>query len=110
MGVISTGDIAKSYMDVYDSTILADARTQYKNIVETLDGTLVIGNEHGYFVKGKVTIGASSPDMMEEFIHKDDLVILGNRYESQACAVDIDAGCIILCQNAEVPDELLRKA
>lgn len=110
IGVISTGDIAKSYMDVYDNTILADARTQYKNIVETLDGTLVIGNEHGYFVKGKVTIGASSPDMMEEFIHKDDLVILGNRYESQACAVDIDAGCIILCQNAEVPDELLRKA
>ena len=110
VGVISTGDIAKSYMDVYDSTILAEARTQYKNIVETLDGTLVCGNEHGYFVKGKVTIGASSPEMMEEFIRKDDLVILGNRYESQACAVDIDASCIVLCQNAEVPEELLTKA
>lgn len=97
-------------MDVYDSTILAEARTQYKNIVETLDGTLVCGNEHGYFVKGKVTIGASSPEMMEEFIRKDDLVILGNRYESQACAVDIDASCIVLCQNAEVPEELLTKA
>ena len=68
VGVISTGDIAKSYMDVYGSTILADARTQYKNIVETLEGTLVCGNENGYFVKGKVTIGASSPEMMEEFI------------------------------------------
>ena len=48
--------------------------------------------------------------MMEEFIEKDDLVILGNRYEAQACAVDIDASCLILCQNAEVPPELLKKA
>lgn len=109
-GLISTGDIAKSYMDVYDNTILSEARTQYKNIIETLDGTLITGNAHGYFVKGKVTIGASSPEMMEEFIQKDDLVILGNRYESQACAVNIDASCIIICQSAEISEELLRKA
>lgn len=110
VGVISTGDIAQSYMDVYDNTILAKARTQYKNIIQTLDGTLITGNEHGYFVKGKVTIGASSPELMEEFIRKDDLVILGNRYESQACAVDIDASCIVICQDSPVPDELVKKA
>ena len=110
VGVISTGDIATSYMGVYDSRILSTARTQYKNIIKTLDGKLITGNEHGYFTKGKVAIGASNPDMMEEFIEKDDLVILGNRYEAQACAVDIDASCLILCQNAEVPPELLKKA
>ena len=47
-GLIVTGDIAKSYMDVYDNTILSTARTQYKNIVETLDGQLLTGNEHAY--------------------------------------------------------------
>ena len=110
VGVISTGDIAKSYMDVYGSTILAEARTQYINIIKTLDGTLITGNEHGYFVKGKVAIGASSPELMEEFIEKDDLVILGNRYESQACAVDLDVSCIVICQDAKVPEELVKKA
>lgn len=110
MGLISTGDIAKSYMDVYDSRILAKARTQYRNIARTLDGTLITGNEHGCFVKGKVAIGASSTDMMAEFIEKDDLVILGNRYESQECAVDIDASCLVICQGAEVSEELIRKA
>ena len=110
VGVISTGDIATSYMDVYDSTILSKAKTQYKNIIRTLDGTLVTGNEHGYFTKGKVAIGASNPDLMAEFIEKDDLVILGNRYESQACAVDVDASCIVVCQGAEVPEELVLKA
>ena len=110
VGVISTGDIATSYMDVYDNRVLSAAKTQYRNIIKTLDGTLVTGNEHGHFTKGKVAIGASNPDMMEQFIEKDDLVILGNRYESQACAVDIDASCLVVCQNAEVPEELIRKA
>ena len=110
VGVITTGDIAKSYMDEYGSGALAEARTQYKNIIQTLNGTLITGNEHGYFVKGKVTIGASSPEIMEEFIEKDDLVILGNRYESHHCAVDIDASCIVICQNASVDPELVKRA
>lgn len=110
VGVISTGDIATSYMDVYDNTILSSARTRYRNIIKTLDGTLVTGNEHGYFTGGKVTIGASDSEKMAEFIDKDDLVILGNRYEAQACAVDIDASCLVVCQNAKVSKELIKKA
>ena len=57
-----------------------------------------------------MTIGASDPEKMAEFIDKDDLVILGNRYEAQACAVDIDASCLVVCQNAEVSKELVKKA
>ena len=110
VGVVSTGDIAKSYMDVYDSEILSKARTQYRNIIKTLDGTMITGNEHGYFMKGKVAIGASSPDLMEEFIEKDDLVILGDREEAQACAVNIDASCMVICKNADVSQELIQKA
>ncbi len=110
LGVITTGDIAMSYMDVHDNHILSEAKTQYRNILKTLNGTMLVGNEHGQFSKGKVTIGASSSDVMEEFIHKDDLVIVGNRYDAQACAVDIDAGCLVVCHGAEVPDELLKRA
>ena len=110
VGVVSTGDIAKSYMDVYDSEILSKARTQYRNIVKTLDGTMITGNEHGYFMRGKVAIGASSPNLMEEFIEKDDLVILGDLEEAQACAVNIDASCMVICKDAEVSLKLIQKA
>ena len=110
VGVVSTGDIAKSYMDVYDSEILSKARTQYRNIVKTLDGTMITGNEHGYFMRGKVAIGASSPNLMEEFIEKDDLVILGDLEEAQACAVNIDASCMVICKDAEVSPKLIQKA
>lgn len=58
-GVITKGDIAKSYMEVYDNTMLAKARTQYRNIAAAVEGEIVTGNEHGYFYKGKVTVAAS---------------------------------------------------
>ena len=109
-GIITTGDIAMSYMDVYDNRILATARTQYKNIVNTLDGEIVTGNPHGYFVKGKVVVAASSPEMMENFIEHDDLVILGNRYEVQLCAIEMNASCIIVCQDSQVSRTIKKMA
>ena len=110
LGIITAGDIASSYMDIYDNTILAGAKTQYSNIIDTLDGTLITGDPEKYFTKGKVSIGASSPDLMTEFIAPDDLVILGNRYESHSCAIDINVNCIIVCQNAVVSEVLVRRA
>lgn len=101
-GVITTGDIATSYMDVYDSHILATAKTQYQNIVSTVKGEVITGNAEEYFTKGKVVVAASSPEMMESFIEKDDLVILGNRYEVQLCAIELQASCIVVCQGAQV--------
>ena len=109
-GVITTGDIAKSYMEVYDTRVLAEAKTQYKNIIETLEGELITGNPHAYFTNGKVTVAASSSDIMTTFTEKDDLVISGNRYEAHSCAVDVDASCIIICNSGTIAGRLLERA
>lgn len=101
-GLITVGDITRSYMNVYDSSILSKACTQYTNIIETLEGAMLIGDEKEYFKEGKVLIAAANPDMMEYYIEKHDLVILGNRYESQLCAIEMEAGCIIVCEGAGV--------
>ena len=39
--------------------------------------------------------------MMESMIDEGDLVILGNRYESQLCAIEMEAGCLIICEGAK---------
>ena len=101
-GLITIGDIATSYMDVYDSKILSTANTQYRNIVDTLQGTMLIGSDEDYYNRGKVLIAAANPDLMEDYIEEGDLVILGNRYESQLCAIEMRAGCIIVCEGAKV--------
>ncbi len=109
-GLIVTGDIAKSYMDVLDNRILATARTQFKNIIETINGKIITGNEHGYFIKGKVVVAATTPDAMEEYIEDDDLVILGDRYESQFCALEMNASCIIVSSDAKVTKTIIQLA
>lgn len=101
-GLITIGDIATSYMAVYDSSILGRARTKYRNIIETIDGEMLVGNEHGVVSEGKVLIAAANPDLMEDYIKENDLVILGNRYESQLCAIEMNAACIIVCEGAPV--------
>jgi manganese-dependent inorganic pyrophosphatase len=101
-GIITTNDIVETYMDVIDPKILSEAKTSYKNIVETLDGELLVGEKGNSLSKGKVVIAAASPDMMESIIEEGDIVILGNRYETQLCAIELGAGCIIVCEGAEV--------
>ena len=109
-GIITIGDIARSYMGVYDSHILANANTPYKNIVETLEGTMVTGDLEGIYNTGKVLIAAGSPDTMENYIEEGDLVILGNRYESQFCAIEMNAKCIIVSAGATVSSTIKKLA
>lgn len=101
-GLISIGDITKSYMNLYDSSIISKANTKYANILDTLEGSILVGDPEKYFNEGKVLIAAANPDLMESYIEKNDLVILGNRYESQLCAIEMEAGCIIVCEGAAV--------
>ena len=109
-GVIVTKDIATSYMDVYDNHVLSKARTQFKNIAETLDGRVIAGNEHAYFVRGKVVIGSSNPEYMSEFVEADDLVILGSRKEAQIRALESNASCLIIGCGFEVDPEVIQMA
>ena len=109
-GLITVGDIARSYMDVYDSTILARSKTQYRNIASTIDGKIISGNEHSYVSKGKVAIAASSRQLMSDFVDEDDLVILGDRMEAQQLAIDINVSCMVVCGDARIPNEILKQA
>ena len=109
-GLITVNDIAKSYMEEYDSAIVSVAKTPYRNILETLDAEMVVGDEEGYFDQGKVVIAAANPDVMENYIEEHDMVILGNRYESQLCAIEMQAGCIVVCLGAPVSRTIQRLA
>lgn len=101
-GLISIGDIARSYMAVVDNAILSKAKTKYSNILETLDGTMYVGDPEMFFEEGKVVVAASSPEVMESYIEEHDMVILGNRYETQLCAIEMKAGCLVICGDAIV--------
>ena len=95
-GLIVNGDIAKSYMNVIDNSVLSRARTQYRNIIETIDGHMVVGNEHAYFTKGKVAVAAGSHRTIRNDIDEDDPVMVGNVLERQMVALETRPSCIIV--------------
>ena len=110
VGLITVCDIAMTYMEVYDNRVIASAHTPYKNIINTLSADLIVGDEKDYVHTGKVLISAANPDMMENYIEQGDIVILGNRYESQLCAIEMDAQCIIICDGAVVSKTITKLA
>lgn len=109
-GLITNGDIAKSYMDAYDNTILAKGKPQYKSIAETLEGKVIVGNPEDYFTQGKVWIGASQPGIMEDHIGENDLVMVGNRMDDQLCVIDANASCMIVCLESRISKSIRRLA
>ncbi len=109
-GLITTGDIAKSYMDAHDNYFLSNAKTQYRSIANTVEGKVVTGNAHGYFMKGKVVIGAAHPDKLGEILEEDDLAILGDRHEDHLCAIEQNVSCIVVCNHAEVEADIKEAA
>lgn len=110
LGLITKGDIAKTYMGVYNNTILSQNKTPYKKILETLNAEMIVGDPEGVVEKGKTLIAAANPDLMEEYIEDGDTVMLGDRYESQLCAIEMNAGCLILCMNSRPNDTILKLA
>ena len=86
-GLVTIGDIAKTYMDTTDSYLLSNARTQYQRIAETVGGEVVEGNGHGYFVKGRVLVGTANPKMLEGYVEEDDMIIMGDREEDHLQAI-----------------------
>lgn len=101
-GLITIGDIARSYMAVYDNTILAKAGTPYENILDALDGEMIAGGRENHVTSGKVAIAAANPELIREHIESGDVIILGNRYETQLCAIEQHASLIIVCEGSKV--------
>ena len=110
VGLISNNDIAMCYMEVSNQESLSQARPRYHNIIETLNGTLLTGNEHGIFMHGKVEVAAGNRERVEEYIAKDDLVILGDREEMQVRSLELDVSCMIICGGSQVSKQVLDMA
>ena len=109
-GLITIGDIAKTYMDTTDSYLLSRARTQYQRIAETIGGEVIEGNSHGYFIQGKVMVGTANPDKMKEYIEENDMIIMGNREEDHLQAIAQNVSCIIVGLGIKVTEKVMKLA
>lgn len=107
LGIITLSEIAGTYMDALENSILSSSNTPLRNIIDTLNAKLISGDEDDFKTTGKVVIAAMVPDNMEPFIEKGDIVLVGNRKDSQIKAIEIGASCIILTCGGQAESDVL---
>ena len=49
-----------------------------------------------------MVIATANPDVLEDYIHPGDMVLLGNRYETQLCAIEMGAACVVITMGAKI--------
>lgn len=100
-GLIAVKDIANANMDILDTFVLSKARTGFKNILDTLNAKMIVGNPETIIDRGKLLIG-TTPEMMDGLIVPGDTVLVTNRYETQRFALEAGAGCLVICCGANI--------
>ena len=109
-GIISVKDIATANMDIYETRILAMSKTKYSNVLDAINGTMIVGDPNEEITKGKILIGAANPDLLENYVEDGDMLLTGNRFENQLCGIEMDAGCIVVCTGAPISKTIQKLA
>lgn len=109
-GIATLSDITNKYMDALENNIIAASSTPLRNIVETLNGKLVYGNQEMFKTSGKIIVAALSPEQMKPFTDAGDIVIVGNKTESQIAAMEFGANLIIITGGCSVEESVIKVA
>lgn len=110
VGLVTKGDIARTFMDMDNTHFLSDSRTRFGDIAETVKAEIVTGDPEKIFDHGKVLVGAAVPDRMKAVVDEGDLVILVDRGENHFAALEKKAACLIICLGAHASRETVEEA
>lgn len=108
LGIISLSDITNSYMAEQGNSVLSKSHTPLRNVAETLNARLVCGNPDEVFhAAGKVVIATMAPDSLEPFVEKGDIVLVGNRKDSEVKVLKAGVSCLIITCGGHSDKEVL---
>lgn len=110
VGLITTGDIARSMMEGQAPDTLSASSVSCKNIVDTLDGELIVGDPDAVFSEGEVGVGAADPVTMANNVKEHSLVIMANRADSQIGALELGAEWLIVCLGSKILEVIKKMA
>ena len=110
LGMLSTSNITATYMDVWDSNILAKSATSLDNILDTLSGEAQNINEEVKIFPGKVVVAAMQAESLKEFINEGDIAIAGDRAEIQAELIDLNVSLLIITGGHTPSEEIIALA
>ena len=110
VGILSVSNLTSSYMDNWDSNILAKSNATIENIIETLDGKEIYINSEVKTFPGKIAVAAMQPYNMRKIISEGDIAIVGDRPDIQEALIDLNVSLMIITGDNGLSDYLNEKA
>jgi manganese-dependent inorganic pyrophosphatase len=83
-------------MDVFDYNSIATCGTSLENVLETINGKLYAGQSEWFNSSGKVVVAASKAAGLDEYIERNDIVIVGDHEDCQIKSLELGANCLIV--------------
>lgn len=110
IGIATISNLFSTFMDVWDDNILSKSNTKLKNIVDTLSGKYLYVHDENLKLNGKIVTAAMNPLRTEDIIDSGDVVICGDRDDTQEVVIKCGASLMIITNNSVPSDEIIEKA
>ncbi len=110
-GIVTVSDLAKRYFDDLGMQSFANTKVTIEDVLDVIDGSIVVDGDENKVVDGDVRIAAGSLRMIEEIIQKNDIVLVGDRVMPtlKAC-LERGIACLIVTGNGHIPTEIIEEA
>lgn len=99
-GTIDITKIASLLIAEMDIETDRQVNTTVKNILQCLNGTLIVGKEDVTFPNGNLIVGAmdvtSMLDRIKTYYGFDNIVLIGNREDAQIAILNVGVKCLLI--------------
>ena len=111
VGIVTVSDLAQRYFKELSMQNLAEAGISYRDIINVIDGEVLVSGDEGAEAKGNVRIAAGSAHMIKDVIREGDIVLVGDREDSalQNCLAQ-NIACLIITGSGRVPADIIETA
>jgi manganese-dependent inorganic pyrophosphatase len=110
IGIATITNLFTSFIDFWDNNILSKSYTKLENILDTLSAKYIYAKSSNLSLGGKIVTAAMHPDSAEEIIEEGDIVICGDREDTQNTIIKCNAALMIVTGNHLVSDEIIELA
>ncbi|MGH2919013.1 MAG: putative manganese-dependent inorganic diphosphatase [Solirubrobacteraceae bacterium] len=106
-GVLTERALARRYIRESREASRLDVPTPLSSIVEVLEGELIVGDERE--IKGRVFVQAMDGSVQSN-VERGDVVVVGNRTDAQARAIEVGVALLVLSNGTLPSDEVVKIA
>lgn len=107
IGIVSLSNIASTYMEIWDDSIIGRSKTSFENILDVLKGKVLHLPENPRPLSGKMAVKAIKN---QDLINEGDIVIVGDDINDQESVIKKGISLLILTISSKLDDNLIELA